>query len=104
MAKLFASFDAARAAQARALLLEQGALAPVLDSMEWQLDLDALLPFARWPVSHGLVQAQDFDFQRLNPAWPSTMITGQVDMLPRAALPGATVESCLPASSSGISG
>lgn len=62
---------------------------PVAQSL--QVDL-TLQPFARWPVSHGLVQAQDFDFQRLNPAWPSTMITGQVDMLPRAALPGAPGE------------
>lgn len=36
------------AAQARALLLEQGALAPVLERFGWVLDLDALAPFARW--------------------------------------------------------
>lgn len=40
--------DAAAAQQARALLLEQSELAPVLDAMQWTLDLDALIPFARW--------------------------------------------------------
>ena len=39
---------AAEAAEARALLLEQGALAPVLDRFGWELDLDRLVPFARW--------------------------------------------------------
>lgn len=33
---------------ARKLLLEVGALAPVLDAMGWALDLGALIPFARW--------------------------------------------------------
>lgn len=40
--------DARRAAAARALLLERGELAPVLAAMEWTIDLDAVLPFARW--------------------------------------------------------
>jgi 8-oxo-dGTP pyrophosphatase MutT (NUDIX family) len=34
--------------RARALLLEAGALAPVLDELGWTLDLDAIVPFARW--------------------------------------------------------
>lgn len=33
---------------ARALLLTQGALAPVLAEMGWTLDLAAVVPFARW--------------------------------------------------------
>jgi len=40
--------DAARAAEARALLLERGDLAPVLAEMDWTLEPDAVLPFARW--------------------------------------------------------
>ena len=40
--------DAAGALRARTLLLEQGELAPVLAAMDWQLDLGALVPFARW--------------------------------------------------------
>lgn len=40
------SADEARAA--RVLLLEQGLLAPVLEQFGWQLDLAALVPFARW--------------------------------------------------------
>lgn len=39
---------AERAREARAMLLEREALAPVLEAMEWTLDLDALVPFARW--------------------------------------------------------
>lgn len=38
----------AEAAEARALLLEQGALAPVLERFGWRLKLDALVPFAHW--------------------------------------------------------
>lgn len=40
------SADEARAA--RALLLEQGCLAPVLERYGWSLALDRLVPFARW--------------------------------------------------------
>lgn len=40
------SADEARAA--RAMLLEQGALAPVLDHFGWTLAPEALVPFARW--------------------------------------------------------
>ncbi|WP_095011940.1 NUDIX domain-containing protein [Tsuneonella mangrovi] len=36
------------ARKARAMLLESGVLAPVLDTMGWTLDLDALVAFARW--------------------------------------------------------
>ena len=42
------SVSAAEAAQARALLLEQGELAPVIERFGWTLDLDRLVPFARW--------------------------------------------------------
>ncbi len=38
----------AEAISARAHLLEQGALAPVLERFGWRLRLDALVPFARW--------------------------------------------------------
>ena len=40
--------SAEEARQARALLLAEGLLAPVLDRFGWPLDLDALIPFARW--------------------------------------------------------
>ncbi len=39
---------AEEAAAARALLLERGALAAVLERHRWTLDLDVLVPFARW--------------------------------------------------------
>jgi 8-oxo-dGTP pyrophosphatase MutT (NUDIX family) len=40
--------SAAEAAEARALLLELGELAPVLERFDWRLDLGSLVPFARW--------------------------------------------------------
>jgi 8-oxo-dGTP pyrophosphatase MutT (NUDIX family) len=40
--------SAAEAREARALLLEQGALAPVLERFGWQIDPAALTPFAHW--------------------------------------------------------
>ncbi|MGN6358500.1 MAG: NUDIX hydrolase [Novosphingobium sp.] len=39
---------AEEARAARALLLDQGSLAPVLERFAWELDLAALVPFARW--------------------------------------------------------
>lgn len=39
---------AAEAIAARALLLEKGALAPVLEQFGWQLAIEKLIPFARW--------------------------------------------------------
>jgi 8-oxo-dGTP pyrophosphatase MutT (NUDIX family) len=38
----------AEAVEARALLLEQGALAPVLEKFGWQLEIENLVHFARW--------------------------------------------------------
>ncbi|MCR2833101.1 NUDIX hydrolase [Parerythrobacter lacustris] len=40
--------DAESARKARGLLLEATTLAPVLRAMDWTLDIDAVLPFARW--------------------------------------------------------
>lgn len=39
---------AAQAMDARAMLLEQGALAPVLERFDWHLALGRLVPFAHW--------------------------------------------------------
>ncbi|GGE00774.1 NUDIX hydrolase [Tsuneonella deserti] len=53
----------AHAREARALLLEQGALAPVLEAMGWTLALDALVPFARWhPKNERLPRVFDTRF------------------------------------------
>jgi 8-oxo-dGTP pyrophosphatase MutT (NUDIX family) len=46
------SVSGAEAAAARQFLLEQGALAPVLERHGWALDLDALVPFAHWCPNH----------------------------------------------------
>lgn len=40
--------SASEAADARALLLDKGALAPVIERFGWTLELERLLPFARW--------------------------------------------------------
>lgn len=50
--------SAEEAAAARTLLLAQGELGPVLDRFGWQLDLDSLVPFARWCPRH---LARSFD-------------------------------------------
>lgn len=53
----------AEARRARAMLLDDGALAPVLGEMGWTLDLDALVPFARWhPKNERLPRVFDTRF------------------------------------------
>ncbi len=53
--------SAAAAGQARTLLLEQKALAPVLDRFGWSLALERLIPFARWcPVWAGAFDTHFF--------------------------------------------
>lgn len=68
-----ATLDEAR--RARALLLEDGKLAPVLETMGWTLDLDSLLPFARWRPKHREVRVFDTRFYLAN------LGTGAVDLL-----------------------
>jgi 8-oxo-dGTP pyrophosphatase MutT (NUDIX family) len=52
-----------QARRARAMLLEHGDLAPVLSEMEWSLDLDSLVPFARWhPKNERLPRVFDTRF------------------------------------------
>ncbi len=58
---LKASVSAQEAAEARAFLLEQGALAPVLERFGWQLDLGELVPFAHWcPMREGAFDVRFF--------------------------------------------
>lgn len=53
--------SAAEAADARALLFDSGELAPVLDRFDWTLDLDRLVPFARWcPMMDGAFDTRFF--------------------------------------------
>lgn len=54
------SMDGQRAAQARAMALDKQALEPVLQSFDLTLDLDALVPFARW-LPLGLAHSRIFD-------------------------------------------
>lgn len=67
--------DLESARRARALLLEKGELAPVLEEMGWRLDLDALVPFARWRPKHREIRVFDTRFYLAN------LGTGAVELL-----------------------
>ncbi len=67
------TLDEAR--RARALLLDGGELAPVLAAMGWELDLEALVPFARWRPKHREVRVFDTRF------YLADLGTGAVDLL-----------------------
>jgi 8-oxo-dGTP pyrophosphatase MutT (NUDIX family) len=66
--------DAARAAEARALLDTTGRLRDVLEAFEWSLDLEALVPFARWWPRHRNIRVFDTRFYLAN------LGTGAVDV------------------------
>ncbi len=64
---LAGAIDAARAADARAMLAEVGALAPVLDAFDWRLDLAQITPFARWfPKNEAIPRVYDTRFYLAN--------------------------------------
>lgn len=64
---LAGDIDAPRAAAARAMLAEAGALAPVLEAFDWQLDLAQITPFARWfPKNENIVRVYDTRFYLAN--------------------------------------
>ncbi|MEQ5788858.1 NUDIX domain-containing protein [Erythrobacter sp. NFXS35] len=72
---LAGDIDAARAAQARAMLAQVGALAPVLEAFGWQLDLAQITPFARWfPKNEKIPRVYDTRFYLAN------LGTGAVDV------------------------
>ncbi len=67
--------DADIARAARAMLRELGTLGPVLKAMDWQLNLSAVLPFARWfPKSEQLPRLFDTRF------YLADLGTGAVDI------------------------
>ncbi len=67
--------DADRARQARAMLLKHEDLAPVLRALDWKLDLEAVLPFARWfPRNERIPRVFDTRFYLAN------LGTGAVDI------------------------
>ena len=59
---LTGAIDADRAAAARRLLLDTGRLADVLEAFAWELDFDALVPFARWWPRHRNMRVFDTRF------------------------------------------
>jgi len=72
---LAGEIDAIKAQAARSLLLETGALAPVLDHFGWSVDLDQLTLFARWhPKNERLPRIFDTRFYLANVG------TGAVDI------------------------
>ena len=67
--------DHAEALAARALLVEQGALAPVLERHGWALRLDDLTYFARWRPKHRHMRVFDTRF------YLADLGTGAVELL-----------------------
>lgn len=64
---LAGAIDAARASDARAMLAETGALAPVLEAFDWRLDLAQITPFARWfPKNENIARVYDTRFYLAN--------------------------------------
>lgn len=63
------------ARRARAILLAEGTLAPTLAAMGWELDLDGLVPFARWRPKHRHMRVYDTRF------YLADLGTGAVDLL-----------------------
>ena len=55
------------AAEARAMLERTGELAPVLEAFGWSLDLDQIVPFARWfPKNENIARVYDTRFYLAN--------------------------------------
>lgn len=60
---LAGDLTAERAAEARAMLAQVGSLAPILEAFDWRLDLDQIVPFARWyPRNEKLPRVYDTRF------------------------------------------
>ena len=64
-----------QAQTARAMLLEQAELAPVLAAMGWTLNLAGLVPFSRWRPKHRHMRIYDTRFYLID------LGTGAVDLL-----------------------
>lgn len=67
--------DRDQAIRARAMLLDEGALAPVLRAMDWTIDLEGLVPFARWRPKHRHMRIFDTRF------YLADLGTGAVDLM-----------------------
>ncbi len=60
---LAGEIDADKARAARRFLQQTGELAPVLEHFNWELDLDQLVPFARWfPMNERIPRVYDTRF------------------------------------------
>lgn len=72
---LSGDITADKAASARAMLEDKGALVPVLEAYGWSLDLDQITPFARWfPKNENISRVYDTRF------YLADLGTGAVDV------------------------
>ncbi|EAQ27746.1 hypothetical protein NAP1_09137 [Erythrobacter sp. NAP1] len=72
---LAGDIDASKAAEARAMLEKRNELEPVLKAFGWTLDLDQIVPFARWfPKNENLSRVYDTRF------YLADLGTGEVDV------------------------
>ncbi len=72
---LSGTIDADRAKEARDMLLEIGALSPILDKFDWKVTMDDVVPFARWyPKNEKLPRVFDTRF------YLADLGTGAVDI------------------------
>lgn len=64
---LSGEITAESAAEARAMLEKEGEIASVLDAFGWNLDLDQIVPFARWfPKNENIARVYDTRFYLAN--------------------------------------
>ena len=97
---LVGAIDAERARAARAMLLESDALAPVLEAMDWSLDLDAIVPFARWyPKNERLPRVFDTRFYLADLGTGAVEVT--VDATENTRLFWSTAQAALDAADRG---
>jgi 8-oxo-dGTP pyrophosphatase MutT (NUDIX family) len=97
---LIGEIDADRARTARELLLEAGALAPVLDQFGWSLDLAQLTPFARWfPKNERIPRVYDTRFYLANLGTGAVEI--EADLSENTHLFWTTAQGALDAAESG---
>ena len=72
---LSGEINAEKAAQARAMIEEKNELAPILEAFDWSLDLDQIVPFARWyPKNENISRVYDTRF------YLADLGTGEVDV------------------------
>lgn len=63
---------------------------------QW-LELEAhLMPWQPWPLASAQVNASGFDLRRVNPQWPQTALTGQLQLTPDPVVKPSAGQAALP--------